>query len=151
MSLSDWLASHWIVAHEPSLAETTDLFAVVDRDLADATTRGLSPDWRLGIAYNAALQLATLALAASGYRPGRERAHERAVLSLRYTVGVAATTVDLLDAIRRKRNQINYERAGTTSAAEADELYQAVTVLRRDVVRWLKKSHRGLCPPEVTP
>lgn len=150
MSLNDWLASRWIVVHEPSVAETADLFAVVDRDLADAATRGLSPDWRLGIAYNAVLQLATLALAASGYRPSRDRAHERAVLSLRYTVGVPATTVDLFDAIRRKRNQINYERAGTTSVAEADELYRAVTVLRRDVVRWLKKNRRGLCPPDVT-
>jgi hypothetical protein len=32
----------------------------------------LSPDWRLGIAYNAALQLATLALAAVGYHYGDE-------------------------------------------------------------------------------
>ncbi len=151
MSLDDWLASRWIVAHEPSVEETADLFAVVDRDLGDAAIRALSPDWRLGISYNAALQLATLALAASGYRPGRERAHERALLSLRDTVGIPAGTVDLLDAVRRKRNQINYERAGTTSAAEADELYQVVTGLRRAVVRWLKKNHRALCPPDVTP
>ena len=66
MSLNDWLASRWIVAHVPSVEETGDLFAVVDRDLEDAAIRALSPDWRLGITYNAALQLATLALAASG-------------------------------------------------------------------------------------
>ena len=151
MSLNDWLASRWIVAHKSSVAETAELLAVVDRDLGDAAVRGLSPDWRLGISYNAALQLATLALAAAGYRPGRERAHERAILSLRYTVGIPAKTVDLLDAIRRKRNQINYERAGTTSAAEADELYEVIEDLRRDVVRWLKNNHPGLCPPGVTP
>jgi hypothetical protein len=151
VSLNDWLANRWIVAHEPSPAETSDLLAVVDRDLTDAATPGLSPDWRLGITYNAALQLATLALAAAGYRPSRERAHERALLSLRDTVGTAVKTVDLLDAVRRKRNQANYERVGTTSAAEANELHQLVTVLRRDVIRWLKKNHRGLCPPDVTP
>ena len=151
MSLNDWLANRWVVAHQASTEEIADLFAVVDRDLEDAAVPRLSPDWRLGISYNAALQLATLALAAAGYRPGRERAHERAILSLRETVGVPPTTVDLLDAVRRKRNQSNYERAGTTSAAEAAELYKAVTELRRDVVRWLKKNHRPLCPPGITP
>jgi hypothetical protein len=149
--LSDWLANRWLVAHEGSVEEIRDLFAVVDRDLEDAAVPRLSADWRLGITYNASLQLATLALAASGYRPGRERAHERAILSLRETVGVSAGTVDLLDAVRRKRNRGNYERAGTTSAGEAAELHRVVTELRRDVVQWLKKTHRGLCPPGLTP
>ena len=149
VSLADWLANRWIVAHQPTAEEVADLFAVVDRDLVDAAIPRLSADWRLGIAYNAALQLATLALAAAGYRPGRERAHERAILSLRDTVGIAAKTVDLLDAIRRKRNQISYEHAGTTSAGEAAELYDVVTALRGDVVRWLRKKHAALCPPGI--
>jgi hypothetical protein len=147
--LADWLASRWIVAHEPSRDEIADLFGVVDRDLKDAAVPRLSADWRLGITYNAALQLATLALAAEGYRPGRERAHERALLSLRDTVGIAGKTVDLLDTVRRKRNQINYEHAGTTSDAEAKEFCDAVTTLRGDVVRWLKKKHPALVPPDV--
>jgi hypothetical protein len=148
--LTDWLANRWIIAHAPSREEITDLFAVVDRDLRDAAIPRLSADWRLGITYNAALQLATLALAAEGYRPGRERPHERAILSLRETVGIGAETVDLLDAIRRKRNQINYEHAGTTSGGEAAEVYEVVTRLRGEVVRWLKKEHPALCPPGMT-
>ena len=150
MSLRDWLANRWLVAHETSAEEIADLFAVVDRDLGDAAIPRLSADWRLGIAYNAALQLAHAALAAEGYRPAKERAHERAILSLRYTVGVPAKTVDLLDAVRRKRNRMTYEQAGTTSAAEAEELYQATTELRHDVVRWLRKHHRALCPKGLT-
>src|SRR5204863_10028055 len=113
----------WIVEHAATRQEIADLFAVVDRDLTDAAIPRLSADWRLGIAYNAALQLATLALAAEGYRPARERGHERAILSLGYTVGSAAKTIDLLDVVRRKRNLSNYERAGTTARTEADELY----------------------------
>jgi hypothetical protein len=148
--LADWLANHWVVAHEPSREEIADLFSLVDRDLKDAAVPRLSADWRLGICYNAALQLATLSLAAEGYRPGRERAHERAILSLRETAGIASKTVDLLDVVRRKRNQINYERAGTTSDAEAEEFYKTVTSLRGDVVRWLKKNHPALVPPGVT-
>ena len=67
MSLVDWHANRWIVSHEPSVEEISDLFAVIDRDL-DAAVPRLSDDWRLGIAYNAALQLATLALVATALR-----------------------------------------------------------------------------------
>ena len=146
MSLSDWLANRWIVVHEASPAEIADLFALVDRDLNDAAVPRLSADWRLGITYNAALQLAILALAAAGFRPARERAHERAILSLRETAGTAEATVNLLDSVRRKRNQNNYERAGTTSTAEAKELNEIVTVLRGQVVKWMKKNHKALIP-----
>ncbi len=151
MSLRDWLANRWLVAHETSAEEIADLFAVVDRDLGDAAIPRLSPDWRLGIAYNAALQLAHAALAAEGYRPAKERAHERALLSLRFTVGLKQNQVDLLDQTRRKRNLINYERAGTTSAAEASEIYQAAIALREMTVRWFQKRHKALLPPDITP
>lgn len=147
MTLADWLANRWIVAHEPTPEEIADLFAVVDRDLVDAAIARLSPDWQLGISYNAGLQLATLALVAEGFRPGRERAHERAILSLRDTVGVGAETVDLLDTVRRKRNQVNYEHVGSVSAKEAKALHDEVSDLRGKVVRWLKKKHPELVPP----
>ena len=144
MSLNDWFANRWIVAHETSRNEIADLLAVVQRDLDDAKVPRLSDDWRLGITYNAALQLATLALAAEGYRPSRERAHERAILSLRFTIGADVAAVDLLDRVRRKRNQINYELAGSTSTAEADELLTLVTALREQVFAWLDVKHPAL-------
>lgn len=56
VSLQDWLANRWLVAHEPNEQEIAALFAVVDRDLEDAAVPRLSNDWRLGITYNAALQ-----------------------------------------------------------------------------------------------
>ena len=40
----------------------------MERDLRDCAQEGLRPDWQLAIAYNAALQAAQAALAASGYR-----------------------------------------------------------------------------------
>jgi hypothetical protein len=135
--LVDWLANRWIVPHEPTVEEISDLLAVV-------------ADGQLAMSHNAALQLATLALAAEGFRLGRERAHERAILSLRDTVGIEAKTVDLLDAVRRKRNQISYEHAGATSSAEAQELHKVMTALRGDALRWLKKRHPTLVPPDVT-
>lgn len=144
MTLKNWLESGWIKEHEPTREEIADLLAVVDRDLQDAGVEGLSPDWRLGIAYNAALQLATLALAAEGFRPGRERSHERAILSLRFTVAVDSRTIDLLDGVRRKRNVSSYERAGTASAEEASEVSAAAQALRTAVLTWLRERHPDL-------
>lgn len=144
MSLKAWEANGWIRGHEPSREEVQDLLAVVARDLRDAGIDGLSADWRLGIAYNAALQLATLALAAAGYRPGRERAHERALQSLRFTVGLDPVLVDTLDAIRRKRNISNYDRAGVSSPSEAELVYRVTVDLRAIVVEWLRVEHPHL-------
>jgi len=68
---------------------------------------------------------------------------------LRDTIGAKRETVDLLDVIRRKRNQANYEVAGSTSAREANELYKVVEELRSDVVEWLRKKHSAICPPNL--
>ncbi len=146
MSLDDWLANRWLEPHEASPEEVRDVLALVDRDLGDAAIDRLSADWRLGISYNAALQLATLALAASGYRPTRIRGHERAIQSLRHTVGLEGILVDTLDAVRRKRNLSNYERAGTTSPSEAKDVYQLAKGLRLQVVTWLEEHHPELLP-----
>jgi hypothetical protein len=149
VSLKDWFANRWIVAHEPTREEVASLLAVVDRDLKDAAVRGLSTDAQLAMTYNAALQLATAALAAEGYRPGRDRAHERAILSLGLTADVSRTTVDLLDLTRRKRNQANYEQVGIASETEVAELRAVVSALRAEIVRWLGQKHSKLCPPEL--
>jgi hypothetical protein len=45
--LADWLASRWIVAHEPTVDEISDLFALVDRSLRDAAIPQLSADGQL--------------------------------------------------------------------------------------------------------
>ena len=144
MSLRDWLADRWLVQHTTSPAEVADLLDVVRRDLADAGIVDLSPDWRLGIAYNAALQLATVALAASGYRAARERSHERTILSLRHTVALDQASVDTLDSARRKRNASSYERAGTASPSEAAEIHELAVTLRATVMAWLERNHPQL-------
>jgi hypothetical protein len=144
MTLEDWLANRWLVEHETSSEEVADLWSVVERDLRNAKVEGLDPDWQLAIAHNAALQIATLALAAEGYRPSRDRSHERAIESLRYTLKTKRSTIDVLDAVRRKRNLSNYERAGAVSQSEADELYQIARDLLEQLKEWLKANHPNL-------
>ena len=58
-------------SHRTSAREIADLLGVIDRDLADAAVQEVSADRRFAIAYEAALQLATIAIYASGYAPTR--------------------------------------------------------------------------------
>ncbi len=144
MTLIDWLATGWLTTHETSKQEIADLFALADRDIAASRTPGLDADWRFNIAYNAALQLATAALAASGYRAAREAHHYRTIQSLRFTIGASAGLVRQLDHFRRKRNLGAYERAGLVSGIEADEMDEIAERLRRLVLEWLQREHADL-------
>jgi len=144
MSLKDWLKNGWLVEHKTSPAEIADLLGVIGRDLADCETSGLSPDWRLNIAYNAALQAATAALAASGYRAAREAHHYRVIQSLAYTIGADRKLITQFDRFRKKRNIDEYDRAGTVSDQEAGEMVVLAKTLRDDVDTWLRTYHPEL-------
>jgi hypothetical protein len=145
--LQDWLNNAWLTPHPPSAQEIADLLAVVERDLADARASGLSDDWRLNIAYNAALQAATAVLAASGYRASREQHHYRVIQSLAFTVRLEPALIAQLDQFRKKRNIGGYERVGQTSAQEAKEMLALARKLRDAVGEWLRKNHPELLPP----
>ena len=122
MSLADWEKNGWIKGHSTSREEIAALLGVVDRDLSDCQTRGLSADWKLSIAYNAALQAATAALAAAGYRAGRDAHHYRVIQSLQLTVVPDPNWANQLEKFRKKRNIGGYERAGAVSDKEAKEM-----------------------------
>lgn len=147
MSLNDWLRAGWLIEHRPSAVEIRDLLALVDRDLVDAGLPALSEDWRLGIAYNAALQAATAALAACGCRASRESHHYRVIQSLRFTIGAAPALVARFDLFRKKRNQGGYERAGAVSAQEAAEMLALARSLATEIRGWLRENHPGLIEP----
>jgi hypothetical protein len=142
--LSDWERSGWLLPHRTSPREIADLLGVVERDLADSQTAGLSTDWRLNIAYNAALQAATAALAASGYRASRDQHHYRVIQSLELTIGADRKVVSRLDAFRKKRNVGGYERAGGISESEAREMRELARSIARDVRAWLIETHADL-------
>lgn len=142
MSLRDWVANRWLVEHQATREEIANLFALADRDLKDCQAPGLSADARLRLAYNAALQAATAALAAAGYRTGRgESHHYRVIQSIALTIGADADVVDEFDAFRKKRNMADYERAGAVSDKEATEMIEFARRLRREVKDWLRANH----------
>ena len=105
MSLADWFNNGWLVEHKTSPQEIADLFGVADRDLADSRAAGLSADWRMNIAYNAALQAASAALAAAGYRATRGSHHYRVIQSLAHTMQADTRLIAQLDQFRKKRSR----------------------------------------------
>ena len=144
MSLQNWLNNGWLTEHRTSSQEITALLAVADRDLSDCRTSGLSPDWQLNIAYTAALQTATAALAASNYRAEREAHHYRVIQSLAYTIRADAGLITLFDQFRKKRNISGYDHAGMISNQEAKEMVDLANRLRQEVEEWLHKNHPDL-------
>lgn len=144
MTLHEWAEAGWIRPHRTSSAEVGNLLGIVDRDLADAQGN-ISADWRFGIAYNAALKLCTVLLYASGYRPQRTEAHFRTLQALPLVLGgERQDDADYLETCRRKRNAVEYERAGGATRAEADELIAFVAHLKHDVMAWLQAHRREL-------
>jgi len=144
MSLSDWLANRWLNEHQPGRGEIDDLLAAVEHDLANARIAGLTSDWRLNIAFTAAIKAATAALAAAGYQATREQHHYRVIHSLAFTIGADDEFLVQFDMMRKKRNVSSYERMGTITEREADLMVEPAEELRERVKEWLESEHPGL-------
>lgn len=140
MSLRDWQKKKWLTEHATSPAEISGLIGVIERDLSDSRVSGLSPDWKMNIAYNAALQAATIALYACGFRASREAHHLRVIQSLKFTIKADKEIIDQLDQFRKKRNISDYESAGQVSDSEASEMLELAIFLRDTVKEWLSEN-----------
>ncbi len=141
MTLEQWAANGWLRSHETSPEEIANLFGIVDRDLADASG-GISPDWRFGIAYNAALKLCTILLYASGYRAERVLQHYRTIQAMPLILGSdRRADAEYLETCRKKRNIVEYDYVGGATDDEVDELISFVKELRSGVLDWLRENH----------
>ncbi len=146
MSLKDWLNNGWLRPHKCTREDIQNLFEIVDRDIADAES-GISPDWRFGIAYNAALKLCNILLYAEGYRPEKNLQHYRSIQAMPLILGKdRKKDADYLETCRIKRNTVEYDYVGGASEADADELIKFVREFKGDVLSWLKKAHTALVP-----
>lgn len=150
MTLKNLLAEGRICSHKTSREEIKALFRVIERDFADAEIQQLSADRRFATAYSAALQLATVALYASGYRTTGKGHHWATFHVLPDIAGDAFRgQADYFDSCRRKRNLLDYDRAGEISASEAEEIIAEARVFREEILGWLKGHHGLLLSPEV--
>lgn len=146
-TLKQLQSSRMVRPHKTSKAEIETLFAVVARNLSDATVPQLSDDGRFLMAYSAAFQLSTIALVASGLEAHGDDHHKTTFSTLPATMGSHMTlTSDYLERCRRKRNNIQYDQINVATKSEADELYKKVLTFKAEVLRWLSENHPQLSP-----
>jgi hypothetical protein len=144
MTLKQWEEIGWLKPEPTSPKEIANLQAIVGRDLSDAGAT-ISPDWRFGIAYNAALKLCTILLRAEGYRPAHGLQHYRTIQAMPLVLGVGKRTEAVyLDSCRIKRNTVEYDYVGGASDSDANELIAFVEELRLEVLEWLVREHPEL-------
>jgi len=133
--------------HMPTKAEFDRLRGVVTRNLADASLRGLSADNRLGLAYEAALALARMAVHAAGYAVpvGVPRAHALTLEGAELALGPALRhELAYFNAVRKRRNTMTYDVAGSVDAREAQDALGQAARFERAVEAWLAANAPGL-------
>jgi|BarGraIncu01121A_1022015.scaffolds.fasta_scaffold01073_6 hypothetical protein len=147
MLLNECLSDGRLKPQPANHAEIARLLAVADRDLADANVRGVSIDRRFATAYNAALQLATVVLRASGYRTSSAAAgHHWVTLALLPELmgPEQADRRSFLDSCRRARNQADYDRIDVVSKQDLAELLTDTLAFRDETLTWLRREHPEL-------
>jgi uncharacterized protein (UPF0332 family) len=143
MNLKNYIDKGYLITREPDKEEISKLLKLAERDLQVASKGCHDVDWQFAIAYNAALQLASVVLRASGYRATTKTGHHWITLTtLPDFMGKELNeTRDYFNACRTKRNFTEYCEAGTISQLEAERLIQEVKAFKIKVVSWLKKHH----------
>jgi hypothetical protein len=145
MTWRDLLKEGRVEAHKPALAEVDAQLRAARRSLADASVAGLSSEGRFQFAYNAALDLATITILATGHRVKTRVGHHQLTFE---AAGVAlgkeaGTILGYFDLARRRRNIISYEGDEVSESSSAELLTQASRFATL-VEEWLKRNHPEL-------
>lgn len=128
--------------HSGTKQDIDRLRQVIARGLADAAVTAISPDLRFQAAYNAVLQLATIAVYCAGYRvTGREH-HRTTFQALPLAMGNSvAVQAAYFDICRQKRNAATYDQAGLVSEAEVEDLVKQATTFQQNLEQWIRKNY----------
>ena len=135
------LKSKILVEQGPSEDEINDLLQIVKRDLKDSKASDVSYDWQFGIAYNAALKLATILVRLEGYRVRGQRHHLNTILLIPELLGEEGVEYrDYLDACRKKRNIVEYDCIGGATKEDVMELQEFVVEFKNLVVQRIESN-----------
>jgi hypothetical protein len=132
-----------VARHKTSRRELDDLRSAVERNLRDAAVPAVSADTRFFLAYEAALLLAKMAIACSGYRVKGHGAHQTTFTALKLVLGHGfAKTASYFDFCRRKRNELSYDAADVVTEAEVSEILAKTHSLKTTIEGWIQEN----CP-----
>lgn len=147
MTWDDLIANRWVQKHRTSPNEIRDLRNLIERDLTDARIEALSEDRRFATAYNGALQISKMAIAAAGYRLAKgNSAHFQAFETLKTAIPTTEIEdlCDYFDRCRRKRNHIDYDSSDVVTQTEVEEIIEKTIEFRNLVEEWIAAEHREL-------
>ncbi len=145
MTWKDYQNRGLIAPHKTSKGELDELRAAVARNLKDAAIEELSDDNRFGIAYQAALLLAKIAIACAGYRVKGQGAHQTSFEVMQLALGAKfQATSDYFNVCRRKRNDIAYDSEGIVSTQDVADLIEKANAFRDEIEAWISKHHPTL-------
>ncbi|MGB4299732.1 MAG: HEPN domain-containing protein [Candidatus Saccharicenans sp.] len=139
MDLKDLLNQGRLRPHQTSNKEIESLFSIARRDIQDAKVKALSLDRRFACAYNAVLQLATILLYCSGYRPERVAHHHTVFQAMKIIMGKRYCELgNYFDSCRSKRNITDYDYSGVISESEVKELIKEAERFLKVVHDWVR-------------
>lgn len=142
MNLEELLNQNKIKLHTTSKEEIQNLINAIERDIKDANTHGLSSDRRFCIAYNAILLSATILLNCSGYCTVGESHHFNTIRTIPIILGEEYLKLSrYFDHCRYKRNLADYERIGSISNKEAQEILAETKNFFLIIKEWIKVKH----------
>lgn len=145
MSLENLARIGRLQPHAATREEIGRLLTGAARTLKDAGNTSLSATSRLALAYTAIMESAQAALFANGYRPSTSEGghHMTMIQSLVHSINLDPARMRVLDAIRRKRNVVDYS-GEDVEPSDVREAVAAAKTLLADVKTWLAKNHSDL-------
>jgi uncharacterized protein (UPF0332 family) len=143
VNLKKHIAKGHIVSCSVEKNEIAKLMRIAERDIREASQNCHETDWQFAIAYNAALQLASIALRVFGYRATTKVGHHWVTFAILPDIlGDKFTEVaHYFNECRAKRNTSEYCEIGTISEAEAKKLIHEVIAFKKAIITWLKIHH----------
>lgn len=145
MTLKNLLKTGQLIEHETDADEVARLLNAARHAVQDARVTTISPETRFDAAYRAIMQVATVALWASGYRtstssPGH---HRTTIQALEKTIQLNTDRIAVLDRLRHKRNVIDYTGEDMDEAS-VEVCIREAEYLIDGVDRWLRKKRQDL-------
>jgi hypothetical protein len=137
VSWTNLLNANRVAAEPTSKGELDRLRSIVLLRLSDVDARGLSDEQRFIIAYDAARTLSTMVVRASGYRPKKAGGHYNTFVALAVADAAFVQLSAYFNVCRMKRNESEYDFAGSITKAEADELTDAARRFVVEVEGWI--------------
>jgi len=127
--------------HRSNEKEIESFNKLIARDLSDCDIEELSVDRRFATAYQAALNLSRMIIAASGYRVSAKTGHHALAFEIAGLIlgERFQEYFDFFDVCRRKRNIVDYDHTDVANMSELKELIEKVQEFRHIIYDWLEK------------